>query len=224
LPVPERRQATDDRATLDVVFRTTALLLAALCAASATSAQSPAQSPARAAPVAEAQATPVRATVRAVRTTAPIRIDGQLDEAIYGTVPPFDTFYQSDPKPGAPASQRTELWILFDDQYVYATFRCWQDDPEHFIANELRRDNLAIVNNDYVAVSFDTMLDRLNGNFFTVTPIGGRMDGQSSNDRALSNDPNPIWLFKTGRFEGGWTAEMAIPFKSLRVQASRQQT
>ena len=165
-----------------------------------------------------------RATVRAVRTPTPLKIDGRLDEPIYAATPSADTFYQVDAKPGEPASQKTELWIFFDDRYVYASFRCWEDHPERMVANELRRDNLAIANNEYVAVSFDTMLDRLNGSFFTISPIGGRMDGQSSNDRTVSNDPNPIWLSKTGRFEHGWTVELAVPFKSLRVQSSREQT
>ncbi len=165
-----------------------------------------------------------RATVRAVRTPSPIKVDGRLDEGIYAASPPVDTFFQVDPNPGKPASQKTETWILFDDEYVYVSLRCWEDHPERMVANELRRDNAAIGGNEYVTFSFDTMLDRLNGSYFTITPIGGRMDGQTSNDRALSNDPNPIWLSKTGRFEGGWTVEAAVPFKSLRVQPSREQT
>ncbi|MGE0392668.1 MAG: DUF5916 domain-containing protein [Vicinamibacterales bacterium] len=169
----------------------------------------------------DAQGRPV---IRAVRTPAPIRVDGRLDEPVYASTPPVDAFIQVDPAPGAPATQKTELWIFFDDQYVYATFRCWEEHPERMIVNELRRDNVAIANNEYVAVSFDTMLDRLNGSFFTISAIGGRMDGQSSNDRAVSNDPNPIWLSRTGRFEGGWIAEAAVPFKSLRVQSARTQT
>ena len=164
-----------------------------------------------------------RATIRAVRTPSPIKVDGRLDEPIYAATPPIDTFYQVDPVPGAPASQKTELWILFDGQNIYATFRCWEEHLDRMVANELRRDNIAMAQNEYVAVSFDSVHDRRTGNFFTISPIGGRMDGQSSNDRAVSNDPNPIWSFKTGRFEGGWVVELAIPFKSIRSQPGREQ-
>ncbi len=188
------------------------------------SAQSEVPSAAATAAPAVARDAQGRSVIRAIRTSAPIRVDGKLDEAMYATTPPSDTFYQVDPKPGEPATQRTELWLFFDDDSVYATFRCWEDHLDRMVANELRRDNVAIANNEYVAVSFDTMLDRLNGSFFTVSPIGGRMDGQSSNDRSVSNDPNPIWISRTGRFEHGWTVEMAIPFKSLRVQSAREQT
>ena len=208
------------------VFGVRRVLAAAVCliGPSLVAAQTPGNvPPAPTAPAVITRDAEGRATIRAVRTPSPIQIDGRLDEAIYAATPSIDTFYQVDPVPGAPASQKTELWILFDGQNIYATFRCWEEHLDQMVANELRRDNVAIAQNEYVAVSFDSVHDRRTGNFFTVTPIGGRMDGQSSNDRAISNDPNPIWSFKTGRFEGGWVVELAIPFKSIRSQPGRDQ-
>ena len=206
----------------DVRVRVTALLL--LLVPLTALAQVPGEGPPPpVAPAVLARDAQGRATIRAVRLTTPLKLDGRLDDPIYESAPSIEGFVQVDPVPGTPVSQRTELWVFFDDRYVYATFKCWEEHPERMVANELRRDSIAMAQNEYVAVSFDSVHDRRTGNFFTVTPIGGRMDGQSSNDRAVSNDPNPIWISKTGRFEGGWVAEIAVPFKSIRSLPGREQ-
>jgi hypothetical protein len=165
-----------------------------------------------------------RITLRATRVMAPLRIDGALDEALYRDVLPMTGFTQIEPRPGAEATDRTEFWIAFDDQNVYYAFRCWDTDMEHLSATELRRDNNTIfAGNDVIAVIFDTFYDRRNAFAFNVNPRGGRQDGQIANNRQFSADFNPIWEFKTGRFDGGWTLEAAIPFKSLRYTPGRTQ-
>src|SRR5262249_26076007 len=65
--------------------------------------------------------------------------------------------------------------------------------------------------------------DRRNGVEFTLNSIGGRVDGQTTNGQ-WNGDWNPIWAFQVGRFEGGWTVETAIPFKSLRYGPGANQT
>src|SRR5262249_43101669 len=89
-----------------------------------------------------------RATVRAVRVSPPPRIDGKLDESIYSEVQPVSDFIQNDPKEGAPATEKTEVWVLFDDKNFYVVARCWESHPEALVANEMRRDNTNIVYND----------------------------------------------------------------------------
>ena len=166
-----------------------------------------------------------RATIRAVRLTAPLRIDGRLDEAVYAEVLPISDFIQNDPKPGEVATEKTDMWILFDDQRVYVVARCWETHPERMVANEMRRDSTVLFGgNDNFVVDLDTFLDRRNGTMFGVNPIGGRNDGQALNGQQYNGDFNPIWTFKVGTFDGGWTVEMAIPFKSLRFKPGREQT
>ena len=80
-----------------------------------------------------------RATIRAVRLRTPLRIDGRLDEAVYAEVPPISDFIQNDPKPGEVATEKTDMWILFDAQRVYVVARCWETQPERIVANEMRR-------------------------------------------------------------------------------------
>ncbi|MGE0395012.1 MAG: hypothetical protein AB7N54_21145, partial [Alphaproteobacteria bacterium] len=62
-------------------------------------------------------------TLRAVALPGPLRVDGQLDEAVYRDVPSISDFIQAEPLSGPPASQKTEAWILFDDEAIYVTFR-----------------------------------------------------------------------------------------------------
>jgi hypothetical protein len=160
-----------------------------------------------------------RATVRAVRIEAPLRIDGALDESLYQQVEPIADFIQVEPNEGAAATEKTEVWLAFDRENVYVAVRCWESAPERRVSTEMRRDNGTTWNgNDVVSIFFDTFYDRRNGVGFTINSIGGRNDGQITNERQYSADWNPIWDFSTGRFDGGWTVEMAIPFKSLRYR------
>ena len=165
-----------------------------------------------------------RVTMRAIHLTTPLRLDGQLDESIYGLVPPVSDFIQAEPQPGAPATERTELWVTFDGDNVYLSFRCWESRPERMVANEMRRDNSNIwQGNDIVAFMLDTFYDRRNSVVFTVNALGGRQDGQGSAEQGWNPDWNPVWRVEVGRFESGWTVEVAIPFKSLRYRPGRAQ-
>ncbi len=166
-----------------------------------------------------------RATVRAVRLTAPFTLDGTLDERVYTEVVALSDFIQQEPNEGAPATEKTEAWVLFDDDNVYVSARAWDSAPEsRWIANEMRRDSTNILYNEGIHFTFDTFYDRRNGLIFNVNPIGGRLDGQTTLERNWNGDWNPVWDVRTGRFEGGWTMEAAIPFKSLRYRQGRAQT
>ena len=164
-----------------------------------------------------------RVTIRAVRLTEPLRLDGQLDEAVYSSTQPISDFYQQEPVDDALATERTETWLLFDDDAFYVVFRCWESRPDALVANEMRRDGNGIFQNDHIAFLIDTFYDRRNGVEFAINPIGGRWDGQIANERQPNADWNPVWELKVGRFENGWTVELAIPFKSLRYRPGQAQ-
>ena len=167
-----------------------------------------------------------RATVRAVRLTEPLRVDGTLDEEMYETVMPLSDFIQHQPVEGAPATEQTEAWVFFDQENLYVSVRCWDSAPEsQWVVNEMRRDSFNIVENEYVTILLDTFYDRRNGVLLTINPLGGRMDGQVTDERpdTYNGDWNPIWELRTGRFEHGWTFEAAIPFTSLRYRPGRAQ-
>ncbi len=164
------------------------------------------------------------ATVRAVRLTQPLRLDGELDEPFYEATPSISGFIQSVPDEGAPATERTEAWIWFDDENVYVSARLWDSAPEsEWVANELRRDGPQVRANDHFGVIFDTFYDRRNGVFFYTNPLGALTDLAIANERDGNHDWNTVWDVRTGRFEGGWTVEMQFPFKSLRYRPGLQQ-
>ena len=165
-----------------------------------------------------------RATIRAVRLTEPLRLDGELSEALYRDVGPISDFIQVEPQGGAPATEKTEVWVSFDDEFVYVSFRCWETQPDRVVANEMRRDNTNLVmGNDNIAFLFDTFYNRRDSFLFEINPLGGRFDGQVTNESQNNADWNPVWELQTGRFDQGWTVEAAIPFKSLRYQPGRAQ-
>jgi hypothetical protein len=164
-----------------------------------------------------------RVTVRAVRVDAPLRIDGRLDEEIYALVSPITDFIQQEPREGEPATEKTEAWILFDNENLYIVARCWDSHPEREVANELRRDNGNILGNENFTFVIDPLHDRRNGYLFQSNPLGAMRDMVVTDDQQNSSW-NGVWQVKGGRFENGWTVEVSIPFKTLRYRGSGPQT
>ena len=162
-------------------------------------------------------------TVRAVRVDEPLRIDGELDEFVYAEVEPISGFIQNDPDEGAPATEKTDVWLLFDDDNVYVVARNWETRPDRRVATEMRRDNIRIVRDDNFAWSFDTFHDGRNGFLFEVSAVGGRLDAQLTNESQINIDWNPVYDVVVGRFDGGWTMEAALPVKSLRYRGEGPQ-
>jgi hypothetical protein len=156
-----------------------------------------------------------RVAARGVRIAEPIDLDGRLTEDVYQSTLPMDGFLQQEPNEGAQASEKTEAWIFFDDRNLYVSARCWDSHPERDVITEMRRDQNNITQNESFTVVFDTFLDRRNGFFFQTSPLGAIRD-QAVVDDVLNVSWNTVWDVRTGRFDGGWTLEMSIPFKSLR--------
>ena len=165
-----------------------------------------------------------RATVRATRVAEPMSIDGVLDEGFYQATVPIPGLIQSLLTPGAIPTERTEAWVGFDDENVYVAARLWETAPQsEWVANEMRRDASTIRTNDNFGVFLDTFYDRRNSVGFYVTPVGGVADLQMTNEGSPNFDWNPVVTIRTGRFDGGWTVEMAIPFKSIRYRSGTDQ-
>ena len=166
-----------------------------------------------------------RVVVRAVKLTQPLRVDGRLDEEVYARVAPLTAFIQTLPDEGDPITERTEAWVAYDENQIYVSCRCWESvPPNEWTANELRRDTNQLRQNDMFGALLDTFHDRRNGFNFYTNPLGAIADQIVTDEGNPNVDWNPIWEVRTGRFEGGWTAELAIPFKSLRYQSGTNQT
>lgn len=165
-----------------------------------------------------------QATIRAVKLSSPIHIDGRLDEEVYRTVPSISDFIQQEPREGEPATEKTEVWLLFDEHSLYIVARCWDSRPERMIATEMRRDGIRIPRNENLAFALDTFFDHRNGYNFEQTPVGGMMDAQIYNDGVTVDlSWNGVEEHGAARFDQGWATEMRIPFKTLRYRAGQNQ-
>jgi hypothetical protein len=161
--------------------------------------------------------------VRATRISGSIDVDGRLDEPVYADVPPIAEFIQQEPNYGAPVSERTEMWLLYDDSTLYVACRCWDERPERIVANDMRRDGSRQTAHDNVTFTIDPFHDRRNGYLFGVTAAGGLRDGQITDERPNMNW-NGVFDGKATRFEQGWIAEMAIPFRTIRYSPASTDT
>jgi hypothetical protein len=172
---------------------------------------------------AAAQAAGQDVEIRAVRINTPLRIDGRLDEEVYNAAPPAGGFIMQEPNEGEPATEQTDTWVFFDRENLYIAARCWDDHPERWVVTELRHDSGNIIENENLSVALDTFHDRRNGFFFQTNPLGALREQAFTDEVNINSNWNTVWQVKSGRFEGGWTVEMAIPFKSLRYRGSGPQ-
>ncbi len=153
-------------------------------------------------------------SVHAVRFDTPPQIDGIISEEIWMKADPVTAFIQREPHTGQPFTERTEVYIGYDQQNLYIAFRCY-GNPEKITAKELARD-VSLRYDDRVQVILDTYLDRRNAYWFQVGPRGSIGDAiVSENGAAFNKAWDGLWTGKAKIHSEGWDAEMAIPFKTL---------
>jgi hypothetical protein len=134
-----------------------------------------------------------RATVRAIRLAEPLRVDGELNESVYGSTSPISDFLQTLPEENATATERTDAWVMFDATHIYVAARVWDSaPPDKWTANEMRRDTNQLRQNDHFGVAFDTFHDRRNGFFFYANPLGARADSYMTDESNNNADWNPV--------------------------------
>jgi len=152
------------------------------------------------------------------RTTATIHVDGRLDERDWEATLPIGALVQREPLEGRPASESTDVKVLFDEQAIYFGVVCHEQHPRGIVSTQLTRDaNLDV--DDRITIVLDPFFDHRNGFFFQVNPSGARSDGQISNNaRSLTPEWDGIWDAAVTRTTDGWTAELSIPFKTLRFR------
>jgi len=160
-----------------------------------------------------ARAEPERPSVRIVWTETPPEIDGVLDDAVWDEAALIDKFRQVTPVPGGEPSQRTDVRILTDGEFIYFGVRCHDTDPSAIVANIMLRDAL-LWYDDRIVIGLDTFHDHRNGYAFEVNPRGSRHDVLVEGD-AHNSSWNTLWFAEASIDAGGWSAEIAIPFHSV---------
>jgi hypothetical protein len=162
---------------------------------------------------------PRAAAVRASRTSGSIDLDGALSESAWSMAVAVSDFSQREPDEGAPATERTEVRVLYDDDALYVGARLYDNNPDQIRAQLARRDR--IVSADRFIVFLDSYYDRRSGFFFGINAAGTLYDGTLYNDDWNSDTWDGIWEGKAARDSLGWTAELRIPYSQLRFQRQK---
>ena len=146
-----------------------------------------------------------------------IVVDGELDERAWASAEPATNFIAQQPRSGDPATEPTEVRILYDDRRIYIGAVCIDSaGSQGIVVNDLSRD-FTEEQDDVFAVIFDTFNDNQNGFLFVTNPEGARFDAQVTNDGTSFNlNWDAIWYVRSKITENGWQTEIAIPFKTLR--------
>ena len=153
-----------------------------------------------------------------------LTVDGHLDEALYLEIEPETTFVQQEPLEGESATERTEVWVLYDEDNLYVSARMWDSHPERMIANEMRRDAAQdMYQNENFSIVLDTFNDQRSGYYFMTNMLGGMRDVHFVSESQANGEWNPIWNPRAQQFDQGWTVEVEIPFKSIRYPSSGEQ-
>jgi hypothetical protein len=163
--------------------------------------------------------------IQAQRSGGPIEIDGILSDEAWRAAPMIDSFTQQEPVDGQPATERTEVRMLYDSGNLYIAVRAFDSEPDHLVATEMRRDSSRILDEDHFEVILDTFRDSRSGYMFVTNPLGAKLEqqifeegggnvrGSASN---VNKDWNGVWDAAARRTSDGWTAEIAIPMVTLR--------
>ncbi len=155
--------------------------------------------------------------LRAQRTLEPITLDGSLSEGAWATAPAADGFRQSWPRWGAPAPQRTDVRVLYDDHYLYIGARMRHTRGLSKIVKRLhRRDQDSV--SDWFGVHIDSLHDHRSALGFYVNAAGVQRDGAWYSDTAFDASWDGVWESAVSRDVDGWTVEIRIPLSLLRIR------
>jgi hypothetical protein len=189
------------------------------------------EAPPTAKPAAPAlQSSRERPTITAHRVTESPRIDGVLDEAGWAAATVVDQFIQQEPAEGQPATDRTEVRVLYDAGHLYIGVRAYSSLA--VTATEMRRDADRLFDEDNFQVILDTFHDSRNGYMFVTTPLGAKLEQQIFDEGEgggrggtanINRNWEGVWDAAAKIVSDGWTAEIEIPFSTVRFVPSADQ-
>jgi hypothetical protein len=160
-----------------------------------------------------------------------IRLDGVLDEAAWERARPISDFRQREPMVGEDGTERTEVRAIFGETTLFIGIRAFEEHPDQIVSRILQRDRVMeagmgdqgpqFTSDDAVAILFDPFQDRRNGIVFATNPNGAEFDALLTDEgREFNVDWRGVWEVRSARTEDGWSAEFAIPFRTIRYPAN----
>lgn len=166
-------------------------------------------------------------------------VDGEIrQEALWESVPLTQDLIQLKPSFGAPVSEKTEIRVAYSKSTFYVAVVCYDTEPEKLVVSDSRRD-ADLNDEDSFLFIIDTYNDQQNGFLFGTNAQGMEYDAQIDNEGKGNFNANrqqggviggtninwdATWTVKTQMGDYGWSAEFAIPFRSLRFAAGEGKT
>lgn len=166
-------------------------------------------------------------TMVAVKTETSPRIDGSLDDPCWREAQPTSNFILREPEEGIPAPAQTVVRVLYDEENLYIGLEMLDDRPGNIEARLVPRDG-NFHPHDYVGIVLDTYHDHQSAYAFWINPYGIQADFTTQNDGAngwwgINEAWDGVWTSEARITDRGWTAEIAIPFKTLRFSQQDEQ-
>ncbi len=159
---------------------------------------------------------------RAARVALPPKIDGVLSDPAWQSAEPIRGFVQRDPDEGLPATEATEVRVLYSDEALWIAIRASDSKAQDIVAILSRRDEPSP--SDEITVMIDSYQDRRTGFAFTVNAAGVKRDAFLYEDTNRDDRWDAVWDAKTSVDSTGWSAEFKIPFSQIRFSGSATQT
>lgn len=149
-----------------------------------------------------------------------VALDGRLDEPLWARADVASGFLQEEPNEGAPATEPTEVRVVYDADDLYLGVMLFDSDPAGILGREMRRD-AGLGADDRFMWILDTFLDGRTGYFFEINPAGLMGDGliQTGGGHSVNKAWDGIWEARVTRGPDGWSAEIRIPFRTLNFDA-----
>lgn len=157
-----------------------------------------------------AQTTPV------LRIPGQVQLDGKLDEPFWSEALVMDLVQQA-PNPRGPTPFATTVRVAATEEMIYIGFLCKDPEPRRLAVHTMQRDG-DVEGDDFVSIAFDTYGDRRTGYFFRINAAGARVDGLIAGAEHPSLDWDGIWDVRTHVAADGWSAEIAIPSRTLNFK------
>ncbi len=143
-----------------------------------------------------------------------IQLDGRLDEPIWKGAVLTGQLVQQSPRPSQPTPYQTEFRVLITGNVLYFGFTCADPEPARISVHAMQRDAV-LAGDDSLGLVLDTYGDKRTGYYFGINTAAARVDGLISDPEHVSLDWDGIWDARVARIEGGWSAEIAIPARTL---------
>ncbi len=151
-----------------------------------------------------------------LRISDDIVFDGKLNDPCWQLALPMTDFVQTDPVPGAASTEKTDVRIVYNNDYLCVGFHCYDSMPSKIVKFLMDRD-FSLGQDDGISVQLDTYNDKSTAVVFVTNPLSGRFDSEiSNNGDNMNNDYNNFWDVISVLDSTGYTCELKIPFSSLR--------